>query len=252
MTISYNTSENSELFKGFLYSGKGVHNIEAWIDGLNYSNFDVSSLQGTNNKYIDHTTNHAIKANEAALIASKQNDPEKTIEYWNSVNSKGYTADAMLGSDRIPLYTNVPNNSRNNKNKNNNNNNNNNINNNNNKNNKNNKNNNKNVLESFKIGAGGVGPKNKPAIIIFHANWCGHCKKFMPEWNKFTSKNSNASIDLLDYESDQSPNMMKLHGINGFPTVKYCPNGVNDPNNSITYNGPRNAQGLNEFLNKFL
>ena len=64
---------------------------------------------------------------------------------------------------------------------------------------------------------------NQPALVLFHANWCGHCKKMMPEWLKFENEfHGHKGINVINVESENK-SIMKKHDINGFPTVKYCP-----------------------------
>jgi len=71
-------------------------------------------------------------------------------------------------------------------------------------------------------------------IFFFHADWCPHCRKAMPEWKSFqdeyNSKVINGykivchDIDCTADNKDQSdPNVEKyvqLYGINSYPTVK--------------------------------
>ena len=89
--------------------------------------------------------------------------------------------------------------------------------------------------------------ENNGSAVLFYAPWCGHCKRMMPEWDKLQQSNSNVSIEKVN--CDDNPEMANKHGVNGFPTIKYLPNGLNDPNNGVTYNGERNSQALLNWLN---
>ena len=88
----------------------------------------------------------------------------------------------------------------------------------------------------------------QPSIVLFHANWCGHCKKMMPEWEKFEKEfHGHEGINVINIESEQK-DIMKKHDINGFPTIKYCPSGLNETGNTKTYDGDRNYDGLVDFM----
>ena len=47
-------------------------------------------------------------------------------------------------------------------------------------------------------------------ILIFHATWCGHCKKSMNEFKKATSQ-GRGKIMLID--SDEYPELVKKYGV---------------------------------------
>ena len=45
--------------------------------------------------------------------------------------------------------------------------------------------------------------EGKKALVLFHADWCGHCKNFMPEWDKISSEVESMdgqSVSLLKVE----------------------------------------------------
>ena len=66
-------------------------------------------------------------------------------------------------------------------------------------------------------------------VLMFHVDWCPHCKKATPEWNLFKSEYNNKSINsrkltVIDYDLTNSsdPNNKKLiekYNIEGYPTV---------------------------------
>ena len=66
-------------------------------------------------------------------------------------------------------------------------------------------------------------------VLMFHVDWCPHCKKALPEWNQFKSEYNNKTIDskkivVVDHDLTNSsdPNNKKLiekYNIEGDPSV---------------------------------
>lgn len=74
-------------------------------------------------------------------------------------------------------------------------------------------------------------------IELYHANWCGHCKNFMPEWKKL--KSMAKDVTLKEYEESANPEEMKKNGITGYPTIKITSGGK-----THDYHGARTAQDI--------
>lgn len=66
---------------------------------------------------------------------------------------------------------------------------------------------------------------NKPGILLIHANWCGHCKRFKPvyeEINRILNKNVvNAPLLALESEEMTDENVVKKLNVRGFPTILF-------------------------------
>lgn len=93
---------------------------------------------------------------------------------------------------------------------------------------------------------------------LFHANWCGHCKNFLPEWNDIKKKiekieekgglRNGVNITYHEYESDtidKNPSLGKINGkdLRGYPTIRIT---VSSGKKSIEYeyDGKRKADEL--------
>lgn len=67
----------------------------------------------------------------------------------------------------------------------------------------------------------------KKALVLFYADWCGHCKKFMPEWDEISKevKDKTDSVVLMKVECGDASNnekheeLMKKYSIKGYPTI---------------------------------
>jgi thioredoxin-like negative regulator of GroEL len=90
-----------------------------------------------------------------------------------------------------------------------------------------------------------------PMLVLFHVKWCPHCKHFMPEFNKLKElKNLNLEIKEIDCEANKE--LAKSHEIKGFPTIRFYPNGLQNTNGVLEYNGPRTFEQMLVFLKHVL
>jgi thiol-disulfide isomerase/thioredoxin len=89
-------------------------------------------------------------------------------------------------------------------------------------------------------------PNHKMVIAGFFAAWCGHCKTFKPEWEKFTNEAKDSPLEGLvvtipeehmkDAKCDQS-------NFKGFPTVRIFNTG-----HFKDYEGKREAKALMDHI----
>ena len=94
------------------------------------------------------------------------------------------------------------------------------------------------------------------SIMLFHVDWCPHCKKAMPEWENFKKQYNNkevngyivkcSDIDCTSESSDVQ-NMMNKYSIESYPTVKM----VKDKN-TIEFDSKISATTLEHFVNSML
>ena len=96
------------------------------------------------------------------------------------------------------------------------------------------------------------GSSTKPALVMFHAPWCGHCKRAMPEFEKIKHSLKNKSgvkVDAIAINADEETELAQKHGIKGYPTIKYYPKGL-DGGNPIDHTGERTVAGFKGFCSK--
>ena len=92
---------------------------------------------------------------------------------------------------------------------------------------------------------------NDPSLVVFKAEWCGHCKRAMPEIQKLMDKNLD-NVKIIVIDSDNQPDLVKTHGVQGFPTIRMYPQGLNNKENYTDYEGERNVEGFTTFLERLL
>ncbi|GJT67788.1 disulfide-isomerase-like protein [Tanacetum coccineum] len=95
--------------------------------------------------------------------------------------------------------------------------------------------------------------KHEFIVVEFYAPWCGHCKSLAPEYEKaasvLASHDPPVALAKVDANAEENKELAQQFEIKSYPTLKIFKNGgevVKD------YNGPREADGIVEFLKKQL
>ncbi len=90
---------------------------------------------------------------------------------------------------------------------------------------------------------------NQPAFVMYFTEWCGHCKRTKPEFNKLMeSYKGPVKIMMIDCEAAENAELVKQQGIKGFPTIRYYPSGMGS--DFQEYSGERTFPQFQQFLNK--
>ena len=62
--------------------------------------------------------------------------------------------------------------------------------------------------------------KKGPWIVLYKANWCGHCQMLKPKWNMFLSMmKKNPKLNIAEVDSEYMSSMDDTN-IMGYPTIK--------------------------------
>ncbi|KAI3865417.1 hypothetical protein MKW92_018197 [Papaver armeniacum] len=88
-------------------------------------------------------------------------------------------------------------------------------------------------------------------VVEFYAPWCGHCKSLAPEYEKAASllSSHDPKIVLAKVDANEESNkaLATEFEVQGFPTLKIVRDGGK---NIQEYKGPREAEGIVEYLKK--
>lgn len=84
-------------------------------------------------------------------------------------------------------------------------------------------------------------------LVEFYAPWCGHCKKLEPEYTKAAKtlfdEGSKIPLVKVDATASENSDSATKYGVQGYPTIKWFVGG-----NSSDYDGPRDAQGIVDWI----
>jgi thiol-disulfide isomerase/thioredoxin len=86
-------------------------------------------------------------------------------------------------------------------------------------------------------------------LIIVKANWCGHCKRAMPDFERLVSaspitKADGSAVTVRMLDSDADAGEVQNLNVKGFPTILY-----QSSDGSISnYNGERTFNAIQAFV----
>lgn len=94
------------------------------------------------------------------------------------------------------------------------------------------------------------GFQDEKKVVIAKADWCGHCRKAAPEFEKLRqasplrlANGSQATVEIVD--ADQNKAEVAALGVKGFPTIMVMKGGE-----KLEYPGERTYDAVVEFLNQ--
>jgi thiol-disulfide isomerase/thioredoxin len=82
-----------------------------------------------------------------------------------------------------------------------------------------------------------------PKLVWFYAEWCGHCKSMLSDWDKLAQENNNGEkmikINVGDQGNSAQEDLAKEYNVSAYPTIY-----IIDGSNKTEYEGERNYSGL--------
>ena len=91
--------------------------------------------------------------------------------------------------------------------------------------------------ENIQIGGG-----SKKDVFLFKAEWCPHCKGFLPAWEKLKEDHGD-NYNFVTYDGDKNEEEVKQWQIQGFPTII-----VKKDNEAMEYVGPNEYNSVLSFI----
>jgi len=90
--------------------------------------------------------------------------------------------------------------------------------------------------------------KSGTKLVLFYADWCGHCKKIKPVWDETADEVNTDEIKMIKVNCGEGTSadqaVMKKYSIDGYPTIIKFVNGK-----AQLYQGERDSASFKEALN---
>lgn len=86
--------------------------------------------------------------------------------------------------------------------------------------------------------------ENDRKLILFYADWCGHCQRFKPQWNKLV-QSLKGIIKTVSINGEKKENgaLLKKYKVDKYPTII-----LEDGQKQIEYDGDMTIEGLKQFV----
>ena len=88
--------------------------------------------------------------------------------------------------------------------------------------------------------------KDKANLYFFHTDWCGHCIKAMPEWEKLEQgpkRFGDTEVSFIRVNAENDRETADLYEVNAYPTVK-----LETSTGLHTYDSRVTAEALTQYL----
>jgi protein disulfide-isomerase A6 len=88
---------------------------------------------------------------------------------------------------------------------------------------------------------------DKTSFVKFYAEWCSHCKKMIPEWERLAdSYADNEEVQIVEIDADKARGIGKRYNIASYPSLKlFRADSLSDP---VEYSGKREYEYFSNFL----
>ena len=89
--------------------------------------------------------------------------------------------------------------------------------------------------------------KSGTKLVLFYADWCGHCKKIKPVWEETSNEVNEEELKMIKVNCGEGTpadqKIMKKYSIDGYPTIIKFVNGK-----AQMYQGERDPESFKEAL----
>ncbi len=87
----------------------------------------------------------------------------------------------------------------------------------------------------------------EPCFVMFYADWCGHCQRAKPQFQKLMQEyKGRVRPVLIDAMDESNKELVKRQNVPHFPTIRYYPKGMEGDFDE--YNGERDFQSFLSYL----
>ena len=90
-------------------------------------------------------------------------------------------------------------------------------------------------------------PFQRPALVLFHATWCGYCRVFVPTFKKVGAALKGSGVEAVMADVDKAPRLASAYGVASYPTVMYVPEGRRKP---LVFQGERDLDTILTFVRR--